>query len=249
MFPHTYLEHGLSILHARLQQPALSHLSGPRADIQPFITLSSETGAGATTIGQLLVGLLDAEFGSPGHGWVFLDKNLLTHALTHHHLPEQLARFLPEDSISETKAAIGELVGLHPSLWQLEQKISEAILQLAHVGRVIFVGRAAHLITRSVPGGLHVRLIAPESERVQRVAASLGLSPAAAAAHLDKNDLARRRYVRTNFGEDLEDPHLYDLVLNTGGFAPTTAARLIVDALRDRLRDMHAIREFEGEPA
>ena len=83
-----------------------------------------------------------------------LDKDLLTHALTLHRLPERLAAFLPEDSISETNAVIGELVGLHPSLWTREHQIAEAVLQLAHVGRVIFVGRAAHLITRAVPGGL-----------------------------------------------------------------------------------------------
>ena len=57
---------------------------------------------------------------------MFLDKDLIKQALTKHNLPERLAAYLPEDRISEIKATVGELVGLHPSLWELEHKISEA---------------------------------------------------------------------------------------------------------------------------
>jgi len=238
MIPHTYLEHGLSILHTRLQHPSQTAPTGPRVELHPFITLSRETGAGATTIGQLLLPLLDRELRRESHPWVLLDKDLLTQALTHHHLPERLAAFLPEDSISETKAVIGELVGLHPSLWTLEQKIAEAILQLAHVGRVIFAGRAANLITRGVPGGLHIRLVAPKEIRAERIAALLSCTHAAATAHLERNDLARRRYVRTHFDRDIDDPRLYDLVINTAHFTPAAAAQLLVAALRDRVHHL-----------
>lgn len=251
MIPHTYLEHGLSILHTRLQHPSQPSPTGPRVEIHPFITVSRETGAGATTLGQLLLPLLDRELGSEGHDWVLLDKDLLTQALTHHHLPERLAAFLPEDSISETKAVIGELVGLHPSLWTLEQKIAEAILQLAHVGRVIFAGRAANLITRGVPSGLHIRLVAPKEVRADRVAAMLNCTHAAAIAHLERNDLARRRYVRTHFEQDIDDPRLYDLVINTAHFTPAATARLVVGALHDRLRHLSlqpATYAFAEEP-
>lgn len=236
MIPHRYLEHGLAILHTRLGQPTQPTPLGVNAEIRPFITLSRETGAGATTIGQLLRPLLDDEFGGEERRWMLLDRDLLTHALTHHHLPERLAAFLPEDSISETKSVIGELVGLHPSLWTLEHQIAEAILQLAHVGHVIFAGRAANLITRGVPGGMHVRLIAPKEVRAERIAALLNCTHAAAVAHLERNDFARRRYVRTHFEQDIDNPSLYDLIINTARFSPAATARLVVDALRDRFR-------------
>ncbi len=236
MIPHTYLEHGLSILHTRLQSPVLPAPTGPHVEAHPFITLSRETGAGATTLGQLLLPLLDRELGREGHEWLLLDRDLLAQALTHHHLPERLAAFLPEDRISETKAAIGELVGLHPSLWTLEQKIAEAILQLAHVGHVIFAGRAANLITRRLPGGLHLRLVAPPEVRAERLAALLGCSHTAAFAHLERTDLARRRYVRTHFDQDIDDPRLYDLVINTTHFTPVATAQLVLAVLRDRVR-------------
>ena len=233
MAPHTYLEQGLSVLHARLRPP--SSVPGARHEVRPFVTLSRETGAGATTLGRELIPLLGREFRDPAHAWVFLDRDLLSHALTHHQLPTRLAEYLPEDRVSEIRAAIGELVGLHPSLWQLEQKVSEAILQLAHVGHVVFSGRGAHLITRGQPGGLHVRLVAPRDTRVARIMAAQKLGRDQAEAHIDRQDEARRRFVRSNFDSDLDDPHAYDLVINTEFLSPATAAQLIVSALRERL--------------
>jgi len=235
MVPHTYLEHGLSVLNARLRNPMAPAGSGPHADVRPFVTLSRETGAGATTLGRELVPFLERHFGNGGASWVFLDRDLLNHALTRHQLPTRLAQYLPEDRISEIRAFIGELVGLHPSLWQLEQKVSEAILQLAHLGHVIFAGRAAHLVTQSLPGGLHVRLVAPLDTRVRRVAALMACGLESAAEHIARNDEARQRFVRTNFGKDIANPHLYDLVINTDRITPATAAQLVVTALRERV--------------
>ena len=238
MTPHTYLEHSLSVLRARLSHPANPFLRGTPTEPVPFITISRETGAGASSLGQQLVPMLNQELDAGANGWVFLDKDLLTQALLHHQLPAQLADYLPEDRISETKAAIGELMGLHPSLWQLEEKIAEAILQLAHVGRIIFAGRGAHHITRSVPGGLHLRLIAPLDLRIIRMASALLCSRDEAFTHIEKTDLARRRYVRSRFDQDLDDPHRYDLVINTDRLAPASVARIVVTALHERLR-MH----------
>jgi cytidylate kinase len=241
MDPHTYLEHSLSVLHARLKSPSQNRLVAPSGQLHPFVTISRETGAGATTLGQQLVLRLNQECGADLQGWVFLDKDLLTLALLHHQLPERLAEFLPEDRIAETKAVIGELVGLHPSLWQLEQKISEAILQLAHVGRVIFAGRAANLITRALPAGLHVRLVASLEARIARVAAALLCNEAAAFAHIEKTDIARRRFVRSHFDNELDDPHFFDLVINTERATPGATARLVIAALNERLTHLRSL--------
>jgi cytidylate kinase len=240
MIPHTYLEHSLTVLHTRLTNPSRYSPLGPRSEQNPFITISREAGAGATSLGQQLVPLLNQELELDGSGWVFLDKDLLTQALLHHQLPAALANFLPEDRISETKSVIGELLGLHPSLWQLEQKISEAILQLAHVGHVVFAGRAAHLITRNLPGGLHLRLIASLPSRIARMSAELKCPRNQALDYIEKSDLARRRYVRAHFDHDLEDPHQYDLVINTDHLSPAAAARIVVEALHARLRSLEA---------
>lgn len=235
----TYLERGLSVLEARLQNPQTGFASHV-TDARPFVTVSRETGAGATTLGKLLVPLLDESLGEEGQGWVFLDKNLLVQALARRNLPERLAEHLPEDKISEIKAVIGELVGLHPPLWELECQVAEAILQLAHMGRVILVGRASFLITRSLPGGLHVRLVASMEVRTRRMMALLECSAAEAEEYIRKIDRGRQRHLRTRFEQDIEDPHTYDLVINTDRMSPRTVAHLVARALHDRLTDLQA---------
>lgn len=233
MTTHPYLHQGLSILHARLKSPQ-SPLSIARA-VHPFLTISRETCAGATTLGHHLLPLLNEHFSDEGRSWMFLDKDLLNQALSLHHLPERLADYLPEDRLPEIKGLIGEMVGLHPPLWELEHQVAEAILKFARLGCVILAGRAAHLITRGVPGGFHLRLVAPRESRIKRAQTIHGISRDAAEKFVRDNDSARERHVQTHFEQDINDPCLYDLVINTDRILPATAARLVLDALQDRL--------------
>jgi cytidylate kinase len=230
MSTHAYLESGMAILKARLSGPADAPASA--AAVRPFITLSREVCAGATTIGGLLIPMLDAEFGEEGQDWVLMDRDLLTYALAHHELPQRLARFLPEDKISEIDSLIGEIMGLHPSIWSLEQQVAQAIVQFAHVGHMVFVGRAGHILTQSLPGGFHVRLVAGKEVRVRRMMAMDGIAEREARARIDRTDLARRRFLRSHFSAEIDDPHTYDLVINTDNIGPEAAARLVVDGLR-----------------
>jgi cytidylate kinase len=41
--------------------------------------------------------------------------------------------------------------------------------------------------------------------------------------------------VQTNFGQDINDPRLYDLVINTDRIPPATAAQLVLNAMEDRV--------------
>jgi cytidylate kinase len=235
MTPHTYLDHGLTIFHTRFTAPGSETHAPFSAPNRPFLTISREACAGATTLGQHLVPLLDAELGEEGRSWMFLDKDLLTHALSTNHLPEHLASYLPEDRISEIKGMVGEIDGLHPPLWELEQRVNEAIRQIAELGRVIFAGRASHLITHGLPGGFHLRLVAPLELRIKRLQAQQGCDQATARRILQETDSARRRYVQSNFERDINDPHIYDLVINTENLLPATAAQLVLRAMRERI--------------
>jgi len=235
MTPHTYLDHGITIFNTRNKAPGAGSATPFSPPTRPFLTISREACAGATTLGLHLVPLLDAQLGEEGRSWMFLDKDLLTRALTTNNLPEQLADFLPEDRISDIKGMIGEIVGLHPPLWELEQRVNEAIRQFAQMGRVIFAGRAAHIITGNLPGGFHLRLVAPLGLRVKRLQEQQGCDRETATRILQETDNARRRYVQSNFEQDINDPHAYDMVLNTEHIQPDTAAQLVLRAMLERV--------------
>ena len=233
---HPYLDQGIKILKTRLHSTSVIPPAGANSSCCPFITISREAGAGATVLGQQLVPLLNEQMIEEGRSWIFFDEDLITHALTKHHLPERLAEYLPEDRVSEIKALIDELVGLHPPVWELEHKVSEAIVQLAQLGCVILTGRASNLITRTLPGGLHLRLVAAMEARIQRMMKIKNCDAGMAKHTLLGSDQARSRYAQTNFQQDIEDPHNYDLVINTDLITPACAAHLVMHTLRGRIQ-------------
>ena len=94
---------------------------------------------------------------------------------------------------------------------------------------------AAHLITRSLPGGFHLRLVAPLELRIQRMKELQGCDRDTAVRVLQETDSARRRYVQSNFERVIDDPHTYNLIINTAMIQPTTAVHLILQAMQDRV--------------
>jgi len=197
----------------------------------PFVTISRESGSGGSSLAQLLAERLTAQ-ASDGREWRVFEGNLPAKMLQSNHLSPHLARYLPEDHVSEITSSIGELLGLHPSLWDLGQKMNATMRALAGEGRVILVGRGANFATAGLAHGIHVRLIAPELHRARFVARRYGLSEADALLHNARCNAARRRYVRDNFGADVEDPSWYDLVINTGQVPLGDAAEVVASRVR-----------------
>ena len=83
------------------------------------------------------------------------------------------------------------------------------------MGRIVFVGRASHLLTQSLPGGFHVRLVAGKETRIRRLMELQHVGEGEARSIIERTDLGRRRFVKSHFGRDIDDPHTYDLVINT----------------------------------
>lgn len=194
----------------------------------PFVTLSRQYGAGGHTVAYLLQRELNSA-SEAAAGWTMFDKELVKTVLAEHGLPEEMARYLQEKKTSEIRDIIEELCGLHPPSFVLIRKTSETLLHLAALGHVILVGRGSSFVTRTLPGGLHVRLVGSKEKRVRNAADYYGISLKEAAKRLEVEDQARCDYARQNFNANLEDPVLYDLVINTDHVLFGDAARLIAD--------------------
>jgi cytidylate kinase len=199
-----------------------------------FVTVSRQSGAGGTSFARALARHLNAGTGAKDKGWKIYDGNLTLRMLESNHLSSHVARFLPEDKVPEFNALIGELVGLHPSLWELVQKTNEAICELARQQHTIVVGRGANFATRHLGGGVHVRLVAPPEHRAARLAQLYNLTHQKALELNARRDAARRRYVKSTFGSDIEDPRGYDLVFNTAEVTLAEAVILTASLLRLR---------------
>jgi cytidylate kinase len=199
----------------------------------PFVTISRETGTGVSTFANQLASRLDHTL--PGEKpWTVFDGNLVETMLRSRELSPRLACFLPEDKVSDLQASVGEIVGLHPSLWELIQRTNEMMRQLVRAGHVILVGRGANFATAEVMNGVHLRLVAPTEFRARHKACELGVTVEDAAARNAKVDTARRKFVRSVFDADVERPQAYDLVINVARVPVEQAAGLAVDLVRHR---------------
>lgn len=206
----------------------------PSAARPPFVTLSRQTGAGAETVAKLLAEKLNARLGKDDQPWTVLDKDLLHHVLEDAELPAEIARLVPEDKDTTVQSLVGELLGLHPSMWTIFHHTSDTILKLARLGRCIIVGRGAEIITAKLKSGVHARLVAPEATRIAHLKTYFKMDADQAAKYLREHDEGRRRYVKTNFDKDIEDPLLYHATLNTGLLTFEQTADVLVGLVASR---------------
>jgi cytidylate kinase len=223
-------------------QPAGRPPSAAAAPLRQAVTISRQAGCGALAVGESLAEYLQARAQRDLAPWTVFDRNLVEKVLEDHHLPKSLARFMPEDRIPELADIMDELFGLHPSSWTLVRQTAETILHLAELGRVILIGRGANVITQKLSHVFHVRLVGSFEKRLEHVQEFNHLDKAAAADFIRREDRGRERYLKKYFHKDIADPLLYDLVINTDTVAYGEAARIIGEAVLNRVATQQAVR-------
>ena len=198
------------------------------------VTISRQTGSGAHVVAEKLAACLQAHTTSDARPWTVFDRNLVEKVLEDHNLPQRLARFMPEDRVSEIADMMDELFGLHPPSWTLVRQTTETILHLAELGNVILIGRGATVLTNKLEYVYHVRLVGSLEKRVAHMQELNGLNKQAALELIRREDRGRRRYLKTHFKADLDDLLLYHLVINTDLVPYEAAAQIVADAMLKR---------------
>ncbi|HWX19340.1 MAG TPA: cytidylate kinase-like family protein [Candidatus Binatia bacterium] len=224
------LEKCLPFISSELQPGGTPPVFAREVPSRLAVTVSRQTGSGAHTVGEKLAEYLQAHAPKDAPPWQLFDRDLAEKVLEDHNLPRRLAQFMPEDRVSEMADALDELLGAHPPSWRLVQQTAETILQLAERGNVILIGRGANIVTSKLEHVFHVRLIGSLERRVERIQQLRGVGRKAALAFIRKEDRGRRRYLKKYFGQDLDDPRLYHLVINTDLVTFEKAARMIAEA-------------------
>lgn len=127
-----------------------------------------------------------------------------------------------------------------PRLWNRqssEQRLYITAVQAAlaeHVagGDLIYHGRAGQVLLKGLPGVLRLRLIAPISTRVQNVMETEGMDEASAEQYIQHVDGVRARWIKTMYGEDIDDPVLYNMVINLTTLSLPAACNIVIKAVQ-----------------
>jgi len=111
--------------------------------------------------------------------------------------------------------------------------VQAALAEHLTTGNLVYHGLAGRALLRGLPGVLRARLIAPLDARVRVLVEADGVDRDAAERHIREVDAERRRWVRMMYGEDIEDPVLYDLVINLATMSIEAACALTAAALQE----------------
>jgi cytidylate kinase len=125
-----------------------------------------------------------------------------------------------------------------PAQYELiyNEAVKNVVETAAKTGHVVIVGRTAQVFLANRRDVLHVRIVAPLQQRISYVARREGLDDAAAQGRVQFKDRDRDRYIQTQHGRDINDPMLYDLVINTGVLDLDSAVDLALLALERKAR-------------
>ncbi len=112
--------------------------------------------------------------------------------------------------------------------------LARAVLMLGAQGEVILVGRGAGYILPPATT-LHVRVLAPEADRIAYVAQLTRLATEEAAEEVRRRDARRAAFLAQYLGCQAGDPYPYDILLNSSRLGEEACAELIVQAARGRV--------------
>jgi cytidylate kinase len=215
-------------------------MSGPPRPCLPFVTISRQAGAGGRTCARELVNRLNEQ--CPGElPWTVWDNELVERVAEENHLPPSRVAALEDVRPSWLETALGSLTVSGAPVDELTvfRRVAATIRALAEVGRVVIVGRGAAFVTADMPGGTHVRLVAPVEDRVRRTAQSTGTTGEAAAEWVRDTDAARLAFYRRHFPDRLLTPESFTATFNTAAASADRVAGAVIALMPAAARARH----------
>lgn len=112
---------------------------------------------------------------------------------------------------------------------------------LAAIGHVVIIGRGGQVLLKEHVDAFHIRVLAPRAERIEAVGRDEHVCPQYAAQAVDLIDGLRLDLLKRMGCEDINDPSLYDMVIQTEGVTVAEA----VDGIVARLQGSSTEQLFE----
>jgi len=176
-----------------------------------IITVSRQTASGGDEVAELLAEKLGVELISRE----YVINNWLPEVTNKHqlHMLKESPKFYNKQS--QTGETFAEYI---------ENRLKEKTAE----DSFIILGLGSQIIFATTPAALHVRIIASEKSRIQKLQKNYGLQKEQAERSLELSDRKHRKYVWRIYEQDWSEPHLYHLCVNMDGFAVEEAVNQII---------------------
>jgi cytidylate kinase len=208
-----------------------------RARPQPFVTISRQAGAGGRTLARALADRLNA--GDPSDGvWTVWDRELVEKISREQQIPVSLVESLEvgvrrrtafHDFLASLSAAGSGDANLDE--FQVFRRVARTARELARAGRAIIVGRGGVYATSDLPGGVHVRLVAPVEERVAHMARLLSCGEADASQKVARIDRYRESFHRRYWHDKALLAEIFTITLNSARMTDEQMVRCVLQLI------------------
>jgi cytidylate kinase len=201
----------------------------------PFITISRQAGAGAHLLSYvILTEFLKHTDSELLQGWHVFDRTLCEVVAKDPRLQDSMETLVSEKYHSEFRDFIDSLFNDQSTQYMTYKTTFKIVRMLALIGKVIVVGRCSSLVTADLSQAVHIRLVAPERQRIVWMMKRFKLNKEDARQAVIKQDADRRKLVKLFFQRDIEDPLLYDIVWNTGRIEMDQITHAVLDLVQQR---------------
>lgn len=229
-------------LPARIEQRIGTHLqvaermrAAPApAPAAPFVTVSRQYGCGAMDLAETLAVRLSEAEQIGDSGWQVYSRRIIEDISAEVKLSSRVLEALDSRTRSGLEEFFETLVGQSPPDIKVLRVLVQTLRALAMHGRCVLVGRGGAVLTRDLPHGIHVRLVAPEKWRLQNLIERFGWDETRARALLHEEESARHNFYRKYLGKDPQEIANYDLIINVAHVARDEQADAILAVFRRR---------------
>ncbi|MBP8989382.1 MAG: cytidylate kinase-like family protein [Clostridia bacterium] len=125
--------------------------------------------------------------------------------------------------------------------------LEDSLKDFAADHSAVMIGFGSQVIFSANPDAVHLRIIAPEEIRIERVAELYRVSKENAARIVSTADKKHRRFVSTVFGVNSSDPELYDLILNTADLTVEACTATILSLLEQHHQSRQIQRQIQQQ--
>ncbi|OFW58946.1 MAG: hypothetical protein A2Y75_00185 [Candidatus Solincola sediminis] len=186
------------------------------------ITISRQMGSGGRRIAEMVAERLE---------WRLVGKELITEAARKSGTDERKI-----ERVFEQRLSLQDRITFRERSEKYIDSMSHVIREVVGEGRVVILGRGAHIIMQGDSRIFRVHLVAELEVRIPRIAEQYKLKGKAggheARRMVINSDYARTAYHNYLFEADWNDPLLHDLVINTTSISIEQAADTVLEAFR-----------------
>jgi cytidylate kinase len=199
---------------------------------KPVVTVSRERGSRGSYLAKRLAQELAYEM---------IHRQIIDYIVKEGGVRKRLVESLDEKTRSKLELWIeGILKGKYIAEKDYYNYLLRSIWAMAQHGEVVILGRGANFIL-TLQLGFHLRVVASWDDRITNLVKYKKMSRSEAKKAIEESDQERKEFIRSFFNADIDDPHYYDLMVNTSFMDVEDALNCIRSAIEMKFRKINAL--------